>query len=275
MDFPKAEWPYRLKEKSEAEIAALRAEADRLGSLAQYGWGHTIDFGPFRKEGLLGDAYLAIAGTFDGLGWWPSDLRGRQVADVGCFTGGIALLMASRGAAAVHAVDEIPEHLDQAAFLARTFGAAAVTPVRETVYSLERRIPAGSLDLAVLSGVLYHLSDMLVGLYALRRLLKPGGVLLLESYVVEDEEASYANFGRFVGGMWWQPSTLCIRDLCEFTGYEQAATRMYRPDRCVGRAVRSEKEPPFRRGLNWDFSDRRDAVPRTMDTTILAPARRP
>jgi len=130
-------------------------------------------------------------------------------------------------------------------------------------------------DLIVLSGVLYHLSDMLVGLYALRRLLKPGGVLLIESNAVGDDDASYANFGRFFAGMWWQPTTLCIRDLCAFMGYEGAETSMYRADRCVGRAVRGKEEPSFRRGLNWDFADLRDSVARTLDPSVMAPARRP
>jgi len=275
MSDPRPEWPHRLEGKSEAEIAAIREEADRLGARAQYGWGHSIDFGPFRKEGLLGEAYLDICGAFDARGWWPRDLTGSRTADVGCFTGGVSLLMAARGAAEVHAVDEIPEHLDQAAFLARVFGARAVTTVRASVYRLEELIAAESLDLIVLSGVLYHLSDMLVGLYALRRLLKPGGVLLIESNAVGDDDASYANFGRFFAGMWWQPTTLCIRDLCAFMGYEGAETSMYRADRCVGRAVRGKEEPSFRRGLNWDFADLRDSVARTLDPSVMAPARRP
>jgi SAM-dependent methyltransferase len=269
-----AAWPYRLSGKSPKDIDTIRAEVDRLGARAQYGWGHSIDFGAFRKDGLLGEAYLAIAGAFDALEWWPRDLAGLRVADVGCFTGGLSLLMASRGAAEVYAVDEIPEHLDQAAFLAKVFGAESVTPVRETVYRLERRIPAATLDLVVLSGVLYHLSDMLVGLYALRRLLKPDGVLLIESNAVEDEKASYANFGRFFAGMWWQPSTLCIRDLCTFMGFRDPVTEMYRADRCLARAVAGGEEPAFRRGLNWEFPDLRDATVRTLDPSVMAPARR-
>ena len=274
MDSAPAKWPFRLSGKTSAEIEAVRSEADRLGDRSQYGWGHTIDFGAFRKEGILGEGYLGIAGALDALSWWPETLSGLRVADVGCFTGGLSLLMASRGAAEVHAVDEIPEHLEQAAFLAATFGTTAVKPLRESVYRLERRIAPVSLDLIVLSGVLYHLSDMLVGLHALRRLLKPEGVLLIESYVVDDDRASYANFGRFCGGMWWQPTTLCIRDLCAFMGYRGAETRMYRPDRCLARAFAGEGEPAFRRGLNWNFSDLHDAVPRSLDTTIMAPARK-
>jgi SAM-dependent methyltransferase len=64
--------------------------------------------------GLLGEKYLTLAGVVDRLGWWPTDLTGKQVADVGCFTGGLSVLLAARGAERVAAVDELPEHLEQA-----------------------------------------------------------------------------------------------------------------------------------------------------------------
>ncbi|HEY1474621.1 MAG TPA: class I SAM-dependent methyltransferase [Pseudolabrys sp.] len=244
---------------------------ERLAGASQYGWGHTIDFGPFRKVGLLGESYLAIAGVLDNWGWWPERLEEMRVADVGCFTGGLSLLMAHRGAAIVHAVDEIPEHLAQCAFLAETFAKPAVRPILRSVYRLREEIEPGSLDLILLAGVLYHLSDMLVGLHALRELLKPGGVLLIQSNAVDDFDHSYANFGRFFAGMWWQPSGLCVRDMCEFMGYENCDVRFYAPYRCLARAIRMEGEIPFRRGLNWTFEALRDRKPRTLDSSVMAP----
>src|SRR5579862_2778565 len=176
--YRRASWPLSLPADLPAPaLHQVMADVERLAEAAQYGWGHTIDFGPFCREGLLGNDYLDIAGAIDDWGWWPASLEGMRVADVGCFTGGLSLLMAHRGAAIVYAVDEIPQHLAQCAFLADTFGATAVRPVLRSVYKLHDEVPAGSLDLILLAGVLYHLSDMLVGLYALRELLKPGGVL--------------------------------------------------------------------------------------------------
>jgi SAM-dependent methyltransferase len=220
---------------SAGRVSALEAEVERLAAAAQYGWGHTIDFGPFRKEGLLKDSYLGIAGGFDAMQWWPSNLQGQRVADVGCFTGGISLLMAERGADAVYAVDEIPEHVDQCAFVAQTFGYATIHPICRSLFSLPDAIEAESLDVIVLSGVLYHLSDMLVGLHAMRSLLKPGGILLIESNGVDDFDHSYANFGRFYGGMWWQPTGLCIEDMCTFMGFRDCAVHFYEENRCIAR----------------------------------------
>ena len=257
---------------SPQQIAQMQAEADRLGAAAQYGWGHTIDFGPFRKEGLLKDSYLGIAGMFDEAGWWPARLDGMRVADVGSYTGGMSLLMAERGADVVYAVDEIPEHVAQCAFLADAFGTRSIKTICRSLFSLPAEIEPRSLDCIVVSGVLYHLSDMLVGLHVLRELLKPGGTLLIESNGVDDFEHSYANFGRFFGGMWWQPTGLCIQDMCSFMGFDDCVVHFYEQTRCVARAVRAEGDILYRRGLNASFPSLRDGQLRSLDPRIMAPA---
>jgi len=270
----KAPWPFRLPADTSPErVGEIRGRVEDLSSAAQYGWGHTIDFGPFAQEGLLGDNFLEVAGLLDRWGWWPRDLTGKQVADVGCFTGGLSLYLSARGPEVVHAVDEVPEHLAQAAYLAEVFGQGNVRTLQSSIYDLTDHLPENSLDLILCSGVLYHLSDMLVGLYILRRLLKPGGTLLLETNAVRDNRRSYANFGRFYKGMWWQPSGLCVRDMCDFTGFGGTEVRFYSETRCLARTLRSaEDEIPFKRGFNWHFESLQDARLRSVDEGIMAPA---
>jgi len=267
-----AEWPFKLPESmSPEEVEAVRRRVEEVSARAQYGWGHTTDFGAFTKAGVLEDNYLNIAGYWDALGWWPGDMSGLKAVDIGCFTGGLSLLMAHRGAAEVVAVDEIPEHLEQCSLMCELFDVGSVRPLKASVYELPELVEKGSFDLVVLSGVLYHLSDMLVGLLVVRDLLKVGGQVLIEGTAVGDDEHSYANFGRFALGVWWQPSTGCVKDMCEFMGLSEVEVRMYRPDRCLARARKtSEEEIPFRRGLNYKFGDLWDARPRTMDGNEMA-----
>jgi SAM-dependent methyltransferase len=276
MSYPElhlASWPLSLPSAmTPVEIDQIAADVDRLAASSQYGWGHTIDFGPFQKEGLLGDSYLKIAGGLDDWEWWPVRLDGMRVADVGCFTGGLSLLMAHRGAEVVYAVDEIPEHLAQCTYLSRVFGTDAVRPILQSAFRIRENIMPGSLDLILFSGVLYHMSDMLVGLYAMRELLKPRGLLLIQSSGVDDFAHSYANFGRFYAGRWWQPTGLCLQDMCEFMGFKKPEVRFYDPHNCLARAVPDEAEILFKRGLNWTFGDVHDARPRSLDASILAPA---
>jgi hypothetical protein len=184
----------------------------------------------------------------------------------------MSLIMGHRGADEVLAIDEIPEHIAQTEYLRDLFGVGNVKALTASLYQLPGLIQPNSLDLIVLSGVLYHLSDMLVGLLIMRQLLRVGGTLLIESTAVSDDEHSYANFGRFALGIWWQPSTLCIKDMCEFMGLSDIEISMYSPTRCVARARKTSDEPiPFRRGLSYRFDDLRDARPRTMDPGAMAP----
>jgi len=265
-------WPYRLSaDLGIEELSAIRQRVEELASQAQYGWGHTIDFGPFVKEGLLEDNFLEIVGRFIHAGWWPR-MQGLRIADIGCFTGGIALLAAHQGAEKVIAVDEIPEHLAQCSYLCDLFDVRNVCPLGAPLYQLPNHLARNSLDCVILSGVLYHLSDMLVGLLIVRDLLKVGGCLLIESNAIPDTECSYANFARFALGAWWQPSILCIKDICEFMGLSGFEFQFYRPDRCLAIARKTEdSQIPFRRGLNYPFSELRDFHYRPPNAESMAP----
>lgn len=271
---PAASWPLSLPEDTSPErVAELRASAEALAERAQYGWGHTVPFGPFTMPGLLGEKHLRIAGLLDDLGWWPRDLTGMRVADVGCFTGALTALMAQRGAEEVAAIDELPDHLAQCQLIADAFGLKSITTHERSLYELRDELPDASFDVILCAGVLYHLSDMLVGLIDLQRLLEPGGVLLLETNAVENFEHSYANYGRYVGGMWWQPTAACIQDMCEHAGFERPDVRFYQPGRALARVVKpADARVPFTRGLNLPIEDRRDPVERTLDPGQMAPA---
>ena len=63
----------------------------------------------------------------------------------------------------------------------------------------------------------------------MRTLLREGGTLLIETNAVHDDHHSYANFGRFYAGMWWQPTTLRVKDMCEIMGYREVETYAYVP----------------------------------------------
>lgn len=271
---PAVPWPLTLPpDTSDTEVAELRRKAEQLAEKAQYGWGHSIPFGPFTMPGLLGEKYLSLAGAIDQLGWWPTDLTGKQAADVGCFTGGLSVLLAARGAERVAAIDELPEHLDQCKLIADAYGLDTITLHDKSLYELRDELPEASFDVVLCAGVLYHLSDMLVGLIELQHMTTPGGVVVIETNAIENWEHSYANYGRYFGGMWWQPTALCIQDMAEHAGFARPEVVFYQPGRALARLVKpAEATVPFTRGVNLPIDDRRDAVERTLDPGIMAPA---
>jgi 2-polyprenyl-3-methyl-5-hydroxy-6-metoxy-1,4-benzoquinol methylase len=270
-----ATWPLRMADDvSAAEVERVRAAVNQASEASDWGWGHTVDFGPFEQPGLLKSRYLDFVGALDDYGWWPQRLDGRTIADVGAFTGTVSAIMAHRGAERVYAVDELEGHVQQIGVVADAFGLGAVEPVLSSLYALPERLGPGSVDMVLCAGVLYHCSDMLVAMIALQELLEPGGVLLLETNAVPELERSYANFGRFVAGMWWQPTAACMADLCTYAGFETPDIRFYHAGRALLRATKPCQPTviPFRRGMNWTFEDIHDATVRGMDPAALAPA---
>lgn len=115
---------------------------------------------------------------------------------------------------------------------------------------------------------------MLAGLVVLRRSVTADGWFILEPSLDESETRSFANFGRSVGGMWWQPSVLAVRDLLEFAGFTDIETEVYRRNRVIARSVSTETEIAFRRGFPIPFGDVHDTEMRTLDPSVIAPATR-
>jgi hypothetical protein len=59
---PIVDWPFRIPDSEAAEV---RKHTQELAGRSPFGWGHTIDFGPFVIEGLMQNNYLRIAGFLD------------------------------------------------------------------------------------------------------------------------------------------------------------------------------------------------------------------
>ncbi|MBN8543933.1 MAG: DUF1698 domain-containing protein [Alphaproteobacteria bacterium] len=264
---------FAIKPSGNDEVKRIQQEMDALDRNAQYGWGHTIDFGAFEKQGVLGDNYLNIIDKLDEWGWLKPDYSGAAIADIGCYTGGISAILASRNPRIVYGVDELPSHLEQCNYLAKLLKKDNIKTIPSSVYTLGQHIENASLDMILFSGVLYHMSDMLVGLYQLNQLLKVGGELLIETNAVDDKNRSYANFGRYHGGMWWQPSGVCLRDMCEFMGYKDVEVKFYTYGRCLVRAIKETEHIPYRCGVNWPFESRMDRKKSVVNELIMAPAR--
>lgn len=247
--------------------AAIEREIARLGAEAPYGWGHTLDLGGgVRIDGLLGEGYRQIVGDWRRLGWLPEDLAGMRAADVGGWNGGITIDLIAHGASVIN-VEEIPPHARQFAFVRDTLQLPRASLVTDTLYRMPWFPETRDLDLIVCSGVLYHLSDMIVGLKTLYDCLRAPGTLLMESQVAPEAELPYAYFGRFVSGMWWEPSPGCVREMLEWVGFDQVD---WEPHSAAQRAIfRARKvtprQMPFKRGLNYPFADILDARQRAYD----------
>ena len=116
------------------------------------------------------------------------DLQGQLVLDVGCGNGYYALRMLGMGARRVIGIDPSPRFVAQFAALRHFLDLA--TPVAADVLPLKSEdLPAGlaAFDTAFSMGVLYHRREPVQHLRELWTALRPGGTLILETMILEDE----------------------------------------------------------------------------------------
>ncbi|MFP3937393.1 MAG: class I SAM-dependent methyltransferase [Phycisphaerae bacterium] len=191
--------------RTDADVEGYSKEQlDRQRGLSiKFHWGHNHDFGLFHVPGRMKDRHIDVLARF--VTYFPvelSDFDGRDVLDVGCWTGGTTLLLASLGSN-VHAIEEVKKYADMAGFLAESFGLGdRVTTERRSLYACNSNDFAKRFDVVYFPGVIYHLSDPVIALRILYNSLKVGGVMLVEGAGLNCRKP----YCRFDGGLALRPS---------------------------------------------------------------------
>jgi 2-polyprenyl-3-methyl-5-hydroxy-6-metoxy-1,4-benzoquinol methylase len=157
-------------------------------------WYHSIEVEP--GVWTPGKNYPNIALTRDVLARCTVD--NAVCLDVGTMDGLVAVLLCRRGAARVVACDRYDRN-EQIEFIKRKLNADFSYVSRVSLSQVRigaPRLVEGPFDLIVFSGVLYHMYDPMVGLALIRSMVRPGGIVVVETYAVLSERAiSYFNAG--------------------------------------------------------------------------------
>ncbi len=184
-------------------------------------WGHDHDFGHgVSRAGAMKNRHAEIAAETIALGFLPADLRGREVLDIGCWSGGDALILAGLGAR-VTALEEHPISSAAARRLCRELG-TDVKVLKTSLYR-DRKKWAQSFDLVYTMGVVYHVTDPLLFLRIGFAYLRPGGRLILETKAHEGEDSLCGYSGTTVKGWnWYAPSAEALRRWLLDAGFAEA-----------------------------------------------------
>ncbi len=203
----------------------------------KFHWGHDHDFGDFKIQGRMADRHIKMLA--DLVTCFPvslDDFAGKEVFDVGCWTGGTSLLLAALGCK-VFAIEEVGKYADMAAYLVRAFGISdRVNVTQRSLYACNAEEFHDRFDIVYFPGVIYHLSDPLIALRILFNSLKIGGVMLLETAGIDEEEPVCRFEGSQIhlhgtreeldrtGWNWFLPSPSALARMMREAGFDGVTT---------------------------------------------------
>jgi tRNA (mo5U34)-methyltransferase len=150
----------------------------------------------------------------------PDDMRGTSVLEIGPADGFFTKALAARGAD-VTAVDYTPKDYHGFALMEEASG-TTFNYRQANIYDLPK-LGLGTFDIVLCLGVLYHLPDLMRGLWTLRQCVKD--LLILETFISREHEDQ--PFARYLptdsqngdNTNFWAPNPLCCDVMLRDCGF--------------------------------------------------------
>jgi 2-polyprenyl-3-methyl-5-hydroxy-6-metoxy-1,4-benzoquinol methylase len=210
----------------DADVEGYRSPEMQRTRSVRFEWGHDFDFGEFQVSGFAGNRPVLLLSAFiDRLSALPYDLNGLRVLDIGCWTGGTSLLLAAMGASVV-AIEEVRKYVEALKYLCRAFGVDNVEPRAMSLFEMTGDEFQDAFDIVLFAGVLYHLSDPVLGTRIVFNAVRPGGTCLLETRVIRSKDRNLEYAGRNEPGKdpgsanWFFPSPTVVSEIMGEVGFD-------------------------------------------------------
>ena len=246
----------------DAEMEGFRDAELQRGLSIQFHWGHNHDFGDFFLEGEMGNRHINLLATFIDRFDLPKSLSGMKVLDIGCWVGGISLLLSKMGAHVV-AIDEVKKYTDALNYLKYAFALENLEPMNLSLYDCTREDFQDAFDYVLFAGVLYHVTDPILALRITFNCLKDGGVCFLETYATDFplsfitkyegpeiiEESGVKDLSR-QGWNWFIPSRSTLWKMLKDVGYTPLKIGQVENMRLSASAQRENHVDMMRSGLS-------------------------
>jgi tRNA (mo5U34)-methyltransferase len=213
------------------EFDHIQSREELLQLVPNYRWVHAIDLGRgVLTPGEWGPPPRFLLDALDDI-----NFRGKKVLDIGCWDGVWSFEAEKRGAAEVFATDYLPHRGNQGQ---RTFQLAhRILESRVkyfpdlSVYDVAR-LGISDFDVILFCGVYYHLKHPLLALARLRRVVREGGLIIVEGETIPSAENiaqfHYHEHYKNDESNWWIPTIRCLREWIECSFFTIA--REYSPD---------------------------------------------
>jgi SAM-dependent methyltransferase len=187
---------------------------------------------PWYHKINLGNGIITPGREYDQL--WSSthkvvdqlEYRNKQVLDLGSWDGYWAFFAEARGADQVVATDSRLVGLENCLFCKAALESKIIPlfncKVQDLTKALDIRGFEPNFDIVHHLGLFYHLRDPYLSLTECRKVMKNGGILVLETACILDNKKSFLfhngvpnNFHFYGCSDIWAPSRLCIKEMLE------------------------------------------------------------
>ncbi len=199
----------------------------------RFHWGHYHDFGAFALKGWMDKRHISLLAVFiDKFKAIPQSLEGLRVLDIGCWTGGMSLLLCAMGAQ-VTAIEEVKKYVDCLNYLKYAFDIRNLEARHLSLYECTTPEFQDAFDIVLFAGVLYHVTDPVLAMRLTYNSLKDGGVCLVETHSVNEKHPLLVYQGPTVyhhdgtaenldrtGWNWFFPSSSIVPLIMSDVGYE-------------------------------------------------------
>jgi len=231
----------------------------------KFTWGHNHNFGNgIEIKGRMADRHIHLIAEFmESFNLPDNYFHNKSCIDVGSWTGGTTLMLKHLGASKIICLEEVQKYAKTCQILCKEiYSLDHIESLGLNIYDLDNI--KDKFDIAYFAGVIYHLSDPILGLRNLFNCLKDGGEILVESAGIDTKKNIAEYQGNYIysfgekeklnRGGWnhFLPSPSCLMLWMKEAGFEEIRA-FYSP---FGRVYAFGKRTKYKNICRAGFSKR-------------------
>lgn len=242
-----------FKKKYDGDITIegyATSQGQKLNTVKWF-WGHHIWFGNGAEKFEVGD-HMGDKWLLDVVAWFtqynlPFDtFQNKEILDVGTWTGATTYMLSALGAKHIYSVEEARKYSMFNHYVSESYK-LPVTTVPRSLYDLERPDMQGKFDIVYFPGVLYHLSDPVLGLRILYNRLKIGGMIIVETMTGDGDQKCWYQRITGPGNNYFGTTPEILYNMLEDVGFERIVAGSVR--RAEAFAIKVREKPMKLAGL--------------------------